>query len=320
MELKLNRNSGVPLYKQVKNLITEMIRSGELFTGYKMPTERELSESLSISRNTVSTAYKDLEKEGLLISHQGKGTYVAEDSGISLSNDLKERIIRFVDLGLEEAIETGLEPKDFLKLVEDRVNEKVNMMRSSSAVYIECNTEQAEFFATQLQKGTNMECESLTIADLIEMNDDTKLTLFNSKVIVSTFNHLPEVVEYTKGFGKEVLGVAINPDLSTVVKIARMPANTKFAFVCISEEFQLKVEKALEAAGLVDLDIEYTHTQDKEELKEKIQYKDMVLVSPGRYRDVIELIEKNKVLNFVYNLDDGSLKTLQSKLLELNIV
>lgn len=320
MELKLNRKSGVPLYKQVKTLITEKIRSGELYTGFKMPTERELSDNLSVSRNTISAAYKDLEKEGMLISHQGKGTFVAEKSGISLSNDLKERIIRFVDMGLEEAMEKGIEPKDFLKLVEDRVTEKVNMMRSSMAIYVECNTEQANFFAKQLSQKTNMECIPLTIADLIEMNDDTKLLLYNAKVIVSTFNHVPEVIEYTRDYGKDVLGLAINPDLATIVKIARLPKNTKFAFVCISEEFEEKVRKALEMSGLDDIDIEFTHTQDKEELKRKIQYKDMILVSPGRYKDVVEIRDEDKVISFVYNLDDGSMKTLQSKLLELNIV
>ncbi len=320
MELKINRNSGVPLYKQVKTLITEKIRSGELYTGFRMPTERELSESLGLSRNTVSTAYKDLEKEGLLISHQGKGTFVAEESGISLSNDLKERIVRFVDMGLEEAIETGLEPKDFLKLVEDRVGEKVKMMRSSKAVYVECNTEQASFFANQLSLGTNMECVPLTISDLIEMNDETKLILYNARVIVSTFNHVPEVIEYTREFGKDVLGVAINPDLATIVKIARLPKDTRYAFVCISEEFSGKVRDSLTAAGLSDLDMEFTHTQDREELKDVIRDKDMILVSPGRFSDCAELADENKILRLDYNLDDGSLKTLQSKLLELNIV
>lgn len=321
MEFLINRKSGVPIYKQVKSNIVEKIRSGELKAGFKMPTERVLSDELKVSRNTVSTAYKELEKDGLLVSYQGKGTFVAEESMMAMSQDLKSKVTRFVDLGLEEAIQTGMEPIEFLKLVEERVKEKVDDMRTSNAVYIECNVEQAKFFAKQLEEGTGMHCVPLTIADLIEMNDDTRLTLYNSKVIVSTFNHVAEVLEYTDDFNIKVLGVAINPDLATVVKIARRPINTKFAFVTISEEFKLKTRQALIDAGLSDIDIEFTCTSDSEELKNIVLSKDIIIVSPGRNKEVLDIVQDPmKIIRFEYNLDDGLVQSLKSKLLELNIV
>lgn len=320
MELVLNKGSGIPLYKQVKNSITEKIRSGELPQGYKMPTERELSEFLSISRNTVSAAYKDLEKEGLLSSHQGKGTFVAEGSGDIVNGEFQERVLRLVDMGMEEAFAIGIEPKDFLRMVEVRVTEKVDLLRTASAVYIECNTEQARDFARQIEAGTNMKCKALTITDLIEMSDETRLVLYNAKVIVSTFNHVPEVMEYVRDYDKTILGVAINPDLKTIVRIARYPKETRFAFVCISLEFMDKVRKSLEQAGLDDLDVVYTNTQDSKELEELVRGRDIILVSPGRHRDVAGFVDEDHILPLLYNLDDGSLKTLKQRLLELNIV
>lgn len=320
MEYNLNRESGVPLYRQVKNLILNKVKSGELSSGYKMPTERELSDQLTVSRNTISSAYKELEKEGILISKQGKGTFVAEESTLMASGEFRERIIRFIDLGLDEAIEAGVEPKNYIKMVEQRVEERVDSKRLSKAVYVECNVEQARYFSNQLRLGTNLECEPLTIPDLIEMDNETKLKLYNADVIVSTFNHVPEVMEYTKAFGKEVLGVAINPDLSTIVKLARYPIETRIAFVSISSEFSEKVKLAINEAGLSDLDISYTTTQDKEELKKVVEGKDIVLVSPGRKRDVVELVPDERVQSFIYNLDEGSLKALKTKLLELNIL
>ena len=320
MELFLNKGSGIPLYKQVKNSITEKIRSGELHSGFKMPTERELSEQLRISRNTVSAAYKELEKDGLLSSHQGKGTFVAEESVEILSGKFHDRILHFVDMGLEEAFATGMEAKDFLKLVEERVTEKVDMLRTARAIYIECNTEQARDFSRQIEAGTNLKCDPLTIQDLIEMSDETRLTLYNAKVIVSTFNHVPEIMEYVKDFNKTILGVAINPDLKTIVRIARYPKATRFAFVSISMEFMEKVRASLEGSGLDDLDVVYTNTQDPERLEELMQDRDIILVSPGRYRDVNRYVEAERILPLLYNLDDGSLKTLKQRLLELNII
>lgn len=320
MELILNKGSGIPLYKQVKHAITDKIRSGELITGFKMPTERELSERLSISRNTVSAAYKQLENEGLLISRQGKGTFVAEESDQILNGDSHERILNLVDLGLREALDYGMEVKDFLHLVEERVSEKLDLIRTASAVYVECNTEQARYFANQIEGSTGMKCDPLTISDLIEMNDETRLLLYKAKVIVSTFNHVPEVQQYVAGFGKTVLGVAINPDLKTMVRIARLPADAKVAFVSISKEFKNKVQRTLNFAGLDELDLVYTNTQDLEELAEILEGRDQILVSPGRFRDVNQLVEEDRIIPLLFNLDEGSVLTLKQNLLELNIV
>lgn len=320
MELILNKGSGIPLYKQVTHAITDKIRTGELVTGFKMPTERELSEQLRISRNTVSAAYKHLEKEGLLISRQGKGTFVAEETDQILTGDSHDRILHLVDLGLKEALDYGMEAKDFLHLVEQRVSEKLDLLRTASAVYVECNTEQARYFARQIEAGTGMKCDPLTISDLIEMSDETRLMLYKAKVIVTTFNHVPEVLEYVDGFGKSVLGVAINPDLKTMVRIARLPSRAKLAFVCISEEFKNKVQLTLDRAGLQGLDLLYTNTRDPEELARILEGRDQILVSPGRFRDVNELISEDRIIPFLYNLDEGSVATLKQNLLELNIV
>lgn len=320
MELILNKGSGIPLYKQVKYAITDKIRSEELITGFKMPTERELSEQLGISRNTVSAAYKQLEKEGLLISRQGKGTFVAEESDRILRGDSQERIMHLVDLGLKEALDYGMEAKDFLRLVEERVNEKLDLIRKASAVYVECNTEQARYFAHQIETGTGMKCTPLTISDLIEMNDETRLLLYKTKVIVSTFNHVAEVQEYVDGFGKSVLGVAINPDLKTMVRIARLAPDTKLAFVSISEEFKNKVQQTFINAGLNELDLVYTNTQDSKELASVLEGRDQILVSPGRLHNVKELVNEELVIPLLYNLDEGSVSTLKQNLLELNII
>lgn len=320
MELSLNKGSGVPLYKQVRNAITEKIRSGEIQSGFKMPTERELSEELRISRNTVSAAYKELEKEGYLLSQQGKGTFVADNWQERSGQSWQDRLFLHLDMALEEALSRGMEAKAFLRLVEDQVASKMDNLRSATAVYVECNEEQAIAFARQIHEGTGMECYPLTLDDLEVMNDGTRLLLYRAKVIISTFNHVPEVIEYVKSFGKEVLGVAINPELRTIVQIARYPQDTRFTFVCLSTEFRDKVTLALGEAGLDNLDMIYTNSKNETELKEIMKDRDVAVVSPARYKDMASLVPKERLLELAYHLDDGSLRSLKQRLLELNIV
>jgi DNA-binding transcriptional regulator YhcF (GntR family) len=314
----LDKESRVPLYLQVKKQIMDLIRNGSLRVGFKMPTERELSEKLKVSRNTVSTAYKELEQEGVLKSYQGRGTFIAEEARPWKTQGIKEKIIKFVDLGLEEALEIGLDADEFLEVVAQRVNEKKELMSKMVAVYVECNVEQARMFSQQLSKSTNMNIIPLTIPDLTRMDEEVKETIEKSQVIIATFNHVNEVKELTRDFNRDVLGIAINPDLGTIVRIARYPDKVKFGFICISEEFKFKIRGALEQAGLGNMDIVYSNTQDEEELQDIIDNSDVLIVSPGRYNDVKELNKDNKeIIRFLYSLDDGSVKALKSKILEI---
>lgn len=318
IEILLNKDSKVPLYLQVKNQIMDLIRKGSLRVGFKMPTERELSERLKVSRNTVSTAYKELEQQGVLKSYQGRGTFIAEEARPWKAQGIKDKIVKFVDLGLEEALEVGLDADEFLDLVAQRVNEKKDLMSKMVAVYVECNVEQARMFSQQLSKSTNMNIIPLTISELVKMEEETKEKINKSQVIIATFNHVNEVKELTGEFNRDVLGIAINPDLGTIVRIARYPNEIKFGFICISEEFKFKIRGALEQAGLGNIDIVYSNTQNREELQGIINSSDVLIVSPGRYKDVKDLNKDDKeIIRFLYSLDDGSVKALKSKILEI---
>jgi len=79
-----------------------------------------------------------------------------------------------------------------------------------------------------------------------------------------------------------------------------------------------KARGALEKAGMGDIDIEYSNSNDKNELKRLISNSDVVIVSPGRYREVREIAGEGKeIIKFLYSLDEGSVKALKSKIVEL---
>ncbi|MCE4048571.1 PLP-dependent aminotransferase family protein [Bacillus sp. Au-Bac7] len=68
---------GRPVYIQLKEYLKRMITNGHLVEHQKLPSTRELSSELFISRNTVLTAYADLEQEGLIYAVKGKGNFVS---------------------------------------------------------------------------------------------------------------------------------------------------------------------------------------------------------------------------------------------------
>ena len=81
MDIRIDKNNRVPIYDQVKDQIKGLIHAGQIKTGDKLPTIRELSEALSVNFNTVALAYRDLVNEGVIITERGKGSFVASTPG-----------------------------------------------------------------------------------------------------------------------------------------------------------------------------------------------------------------------------------------------
>lgn len=72
------RNSPVPRYYQLKEIMRERVSAGEWKPGDLIPSERELSETYNISRMTARQAITDLVNEGLFYREQGRGTFVSQ--------------------------------------------------------------------------------------------------------------------------------------------------------------------------------------------------------------------------------------------------
>jgi GntR family transcriptional regulator len=75
--LRLDLQSGVPVYRQIIDQVRGGIASGALTVGDQLPTVRQLAVDLSINPNTVVRAYRELELGGLLETHQGTGTFIS---------------------------------------------------------------------------------------------------------------------------------------------------------------------------------------------------------------------------------------------------
>ncbi|MFQ5612876.1 MAG: PLP-dependent aminotransferase family protein [Anaerolineae bacterium] len=78
MDIELDRSNSQPLYLQVAEALKARIETGALPAQARLPATRRLAAELHINRITVVNAYAELEAEGLVTSHVGRGTFVAE--------------------------------------------------------------------------------------------------------------------------------------------------------------------------------------------------------------------------------------------------
>ena len=91
-----------PMYLQIKEQIRHRVAIGDWGPGQEIPSIRTLAISTQVSVITVKRAYLELEREGVIVTRQGKGSFVTD--GANLSTSLQEREL---DEHLEAAVRIG---------------------------------------------------------------------------------------------------------------------------------------------------------------------------------------------------------------------
>lgn len=149
MKIEIDKKSGIPLYLQIKHQIKKLLKNGDLKAGEQLPTERDLSEKLEVSRNTVSMAYKELVLENIILSIPGKGTFPNPDTTNyteSKANNNLAKLEEIIDVTINEALELNFELNELKKIVNRKIEEKEKLIKNINIAFIECNYEQLYFF------------------------------------------------------------------------------------------------------------------------------------------------------------------------------
>src|SRR5665213_2594997 len=76
IQFRLDRHSGLPVYRQIVDQVRQALRLGVLRPGDQLPTVRDVVEQIAINPNTVHRAYRELEQQGLTEGRPGSGTFV----------------------------------------------------------------------------------------------------------------------------------------------------------------------------------------------------------------------------------------------------
>lgn len=86
LPLHLQPESHVPLYVQLRDQLRSLVHAGDLRPGDRIPASRELAIMLGVHRTTVANAYAELESEGLIQGHVGRGTFIkGNGNGLKLT-------------------------------------------------------------------------------------------------------------------------------------------------------------------------------------------------------------------------------------------
>lgn len=116
----MNFKDNLPIYIQIMNLIKKRIILGELREGEKLPSVREMSTELKVNPNTIQRSYQELERENLVSTQRGTGSFVTED--MNIINELKKNMANNIVEGfLKEMKSIGFNPSEIINLIDEKV-------------------------------------------------------------------------------------------------------------------------------------------------------------------------------------------------------
>ena len=116
MDIILSNSSDKPIYEQISSQVKTQILSGALAAGAKLPSIRALASDLGVSVITTKRAYEDLERDGFILTQQGRGSFVADQNPALLREEHLKKVedclqgavdaARLGGIGYDEVAET----------------------------------------------------------------------------------------------------------------------------------------------------------------------------------------------------------------------
>ena len=115
--LSINYKDPRPIYEQVRDALRQLILSGAIAPGEKLPSVRELAASLAINPNTIQRSYRELEALGLINTVHGKGAFAATDG--AAAHRRTHELYQQLSAAVQELKLLGVQRSDVISAAEE---------------------------------------------------------------------------------------------------------------------------------------------------------------------------------------------------------
>lgn len=117
--INVDSRNNRPIYEQIIDGVKENILKGILQPGDKLPSVREMSSLITANPNTVSRAYMELERQRVIETVRGRGTYVSLNYKPKVEENRMEKLKDDIKKIILEAHYMGIKKEDIVKLINE---------------------------------------------------------------------------------------------------------------------------------------------------------------------------------------------------------
>jgi GntR family transcriptional regulator len=249
--IRLNKVTGVPVFRQIVEQIVYMIEMGQLNDGDRLPSSRMLADNLHVNRNTVARAYGELRERGL-VSRQGRHGMVVQAAAEARGRlAARESAHAVLAAAVERCLELGLPAEEIASLAYQQGlhAERTEVQMS----FVECNLERAETFAEELGGALDAPINPLVLGSIGAKD------VADQDLVITTFFHLAEVRRLVREIAPkappEVLGIVVAPHLKTLVRLSQIPKGHRIGVYYTTDHQAEAIRQSLADAGVEHVDL-----------------------------------------------------------------
>ncbi|RCK81409.1 MAG: putative transcriptional regulator of pyridoxine metabolism [Candidatus Ozemobacter sibiricus] len=337
LPIAIDPTDKLPVYRQVVDQITQLIRSGKLAPGDRLPPERDLAAALGVARGTIKQAYDTLVQQRLVVATQGRGSFVAglarpepSDRRQRAVSDILELICR-----LEEMRFTH---REIANLFTALLAQREELTSRLSIAIVDCNPEALAIYHHQIALLSHLQVKEHLLGSLAAADRPAGI-LASYDLIVTTLNHHEELCRLVPDLADRLVPVAVSPSSATLIALGRIPTGRPIGALYQSERFCGIIEHWLRRFGLTDplhgfalpdpqsrpdapssrpADDDAVEAFDRflRGLATLIVPPGYALQLPGRFMGALQRFRENGglLVHFDYQIDPGSLLHLEERL------
>ncbi len=315
----LDKNSKIPLYLQLKDLIKYYISTGAIKDSEQLPGVIALSVELKINFETVRKAYKELEKEGLVCTKRGRGTFVIlPGAPLSVSRgrlvpEVQAEPEKELRHAIKRLLRKGKKEEDITILFDRALKEASSESADFLIIFTECSEFQVNEISRVLREQLSVDVKPVVVGNLKTEIDSLVDLERRLLAVVTTGFHLNEVRKIIdhRPVDIQILITQMSPE--TRLRLSSFSPDTKFGFICRDVDSISVYTDMLKTELGEDIKISSCLIADEAMVDAILRDVDVLLVTPSAY-EVIKprTPDRLPVFNVFDSIDPLSLKIVQA--------
>ncbi len=188
MQLRINRDRGIPAYLQIVEQVKLLVETGVLEVGQQLPTTQNLARQLNVHINTVNRAYAQLTMAGYIVPKQGSGTFIGSSWKNAETWKDRGRLRSIVEKSLYEAVRMGFSVDEFTGMC-DLIAQTFSAGMTKKAALVECHDSWLQDALPKLSNELEMELDPFVLERLTK-DAAARSRLKSHEIIITNISHV----------------------------------------------------------------------------------------------------------------------------------
>jgi len=324
LNLQINKNSNMPVYRQIIEGVTTLIKAGKILPGDKLPSERELAIQFGLARGTIKKAYEKLAVNNVIEMIHGRGSFVSFKQDV-VETGRKDKAIQMIDRLITRLEHLNFSYREIGNLFDLKIMEREMHLENFFIAAVDCNPECLDLFERQLGHLAQVNVGKFLL-DEVSNSEDPQAKLSSYELIVTTSTHYSELIGMLPQMKDKIMQIVLSSSQEAVINLAKISSTQKIGIVCNSKKFKEIIRTQLKSFQVPLSNVSHFLRKKDTEFPNFIKDKQVLIVPPVYYppttKESAEALQQFRergglLIKFDYQIERGSLLYVEERLKKL---